>query len=106
MEKLSAFIDLFRKGSMVADPKTWKERAALAMAIAGAIMALVQVLKHYGIDLPIDEEKATAIAGGIAVLIGVCSTLFTSDKVGVLPPKLPVDDKPDQVGREDLHGGP
>ena len=112
MGKLLAFLDLFRKGSMVADPKLWKDRAALTMALAGVLMAAIQIAKAYGYEIPIDEDAATALAGGIAVLVGVLSTYTTSDKVGVLPPKPESGDGvqngpgPAHASENDLSGGP
>ena len=110
MSKLSAFLDLFRKGSMVADPKVWKDRAALTMSIAGVIMAAVAVARMYGYEFPIDDEAAFAIAGGIAVVIGVFSTYATSTKVGILPPKRDSSDGvqdgpgPEDAPKSDLPG--
>lgn len=104
MNKLAAFFNVLRKGSMVSDPALWKNRSGLAIAIAGLIAALVQLAKAYGHELPLDEDGITAIAGGIAVVVGLLGNYATSDKVGILPakrgdvegkdPAAPPDDRP------------
>lgn len=96
MNKLLAFIEVLRKGSSVADPALWKNRSALAIALAGVLAALVQLAKAYGYELPVPltHDEILAIAGGLATLVGLFVTYGTSDKVGVLPAKPgPVDGK-------------
>ncbi|MBI3150097.1 MAG: hypothetical protein HYZ17_16455 [Betaproteobacteria bacterium] len=83
MGKLLALLDLFRKGSMVADPALWKNRAALVLALSGVILAAAAVAKGYGYDFPVDEDSAMAIAGGIAAVVGLLGNYATSDKVGL-----------------------
>ncbi len=86
MNKLTALLGLFRQGSALSDPAVWKNRSALVMALSGAIVAAAQVSKAFGHDFGIDNDTASAIAGGIAAVAGLFSTYATSDKVG-LPPK-------------------
>jgi hypothetical protein len=99
MGKLLAFIDLFRKGSAVADPQAWKERSAATIAVAGVIAALVQIAKLYGFELPLDQDAILAVAGGVATVVGLFVTYATSAKVGVLPPK-PEADLPGGADRD------
>lgn len=108
MNKLLAFIDLFRRGSVVADPALWKNRSAATIALAGLIAALVQIARLYGYELPLDEDAILAIAGGIATVVGLFVTYGTSDKVGVLPakPAPDPDPAPPPPSRKDLLGGP
>jgi len=87
MSKLLDLLDLLRKGSAVTDPKLWKDRAALTLALTGLIVVIVKVAKGFGYDLPINETDAGSIAAGFAVLVGLFSTYATSDKVGLLHPK-------------------
>jgi uncharacterized membrane protein len=97
MNKVSALFDLFRRGSAVADPALWKNRSALVMALSALIVAAAQVAKAFGYDFGIDNDTASAIAGGIAAVAGVFSTYATSDKVGVLPAK---PSSPDPAGSD------
>lgn len=99
MDKLFAFIDLFRKGSAVADPQVWKERSAATIALAGLIAALVQIAKMYGVELPLDHDAILALAGGLATVVGLFCTYATSGKVGVLPPKPDADPSRAAAGR-------
>lgn len=112
MNRLLAFLELFRKGSEVADPALWKNRSALVIALAAVIVAAAQVAKGYGYDLGIDNDTATAIAGGIAAIAGVLSTLTTSKKVGIgsvqRDPDSGVQDGPEAspTAPGDMHGNP
>jgi len=87
MSKLVLFFDLFRKGSAVTDPKLWKDRTALTLALTGVILAIVKVAGGLGYAIPIGETEAASIAAGVAVIVGLFSTYATSDKVGILPAK-------------------
>ena len=92
MKKLPAFLEVLRKGVAVADPALWKNVSSATMAaVAGLIVALVKLAKVYGYDLPIDDEAAYALAGGIIVAVGVYFNYATSTTVGVLPAKHPDD---------------
>jgi hypothetical protein len=94
MNKLILFFDLFRKGSAVTDPKLWKDRTALTLALTGVILAIVKVAGGLGYAIPISETEAATLAAAVAIAVGLFSTFATSDKVGVLPPKLPTDSFP------------
>ena len=108
MNKLLAFIDLFRRGSAVADPDLWKNRAGAVAAVAGLISALVQIARLYGYDLPLDADGILALAGGIVTVVCLCVSYGTSPSVGVLPAKPAADPAaaPPPPSREDLLGGP
>jgi hypothetical protein len=112
MNKLLAFFDLFRKGSEVADPALWKNRSALVIALAAVIVAAAQVAKGYGYDFGIDNDTASAIAGGIAAVAGLLGNFATSRKVGLLPPKPGADDgvqagpAAETSAPGDMHGNP
>lgn len=82
----SAF-DVLRKGSAVADPKLWKDRTALTLALTGLLLAIVHAAKGFGYELPITTEDAGAIAGAVAVVVGLFGNYATSDKTGILPAK-------------------
>ena len=115
MGKLWAILDLFRKGSVVTEPRLWKDRTALTLALTALILAAVKAAKGLGYDLPISETDAATLAAGFAVAVGLCSTYATSSKVGILPAKplhadLPtidphIVDRPaiDRVNRVDAH---
>jgi hypothetical protein len=97
MSKLIDLLDLLRKGSAVTDPKLWKDRAALTLALTGLIVVVVKVAKGFGYDLQINETDAGYLAAGFAVLVGLFSTYATSDKVGILPAKVQPDSIPDDA---------
>lgn len=68
------------------------------MALSAFIVTAAQVAKGYGYDFGIDNDTASAIAGGIAAVAGLFSTFATSDKVGVLPAKPEPVSQADQTG--------
>lgn len=82
MNKLANLLNLFRKGAAVSEPAAWKQRQITASMLGALIMAVVGVLGAYGYVLPIDNETALAIAGGILAVINTVLTITTSDKVG------------------------
>lgn len=94
MSKILDFFDLFRKGAAVSEPALWKNRSALVLALTALILTGCRVAGGFGYVLPITETDAASIATAIAVVVGLFSTYTTSDKVGVLPPKLPTDSFP------------
>jgi hypothetical protein len=106
MNKLFAFIDLFRRGSAVTDPDLWKNRAGAVAAVAGLISALVQIARLYGYDLPLDADGILALAGGIVTLVSLFLAYGTSRNTGVLPAKPAADPAADQRAQDDLLGGP
>lgn len=83
MNKLLALLTLFRKGNAVADPSLWKKRQVEATMLGGVIVAGIQVLQAFGVDLPITADDATALAAGMLVLINACLTYVTTDKIGI-----------------------
>lgn len=83
MNKLFALLALFRKGNAVADPSLWKKRQVEATMLGGVIVAGIQVLQAFGVDLPITADDATALAAGLLVLINACLTYVTTDKIGI-----------------------
>jgi hypothetical protein len=85
MNKLTALLNLFRRGSMVADPAKWKRRQIEVTAVAALIVALFQVLGAFGYDLPMDPDTATAIAVGVIGIVNWVLTVTTTEKIG-LPP--------------------
>lgn len=90
MNKLLPILLLFKQGHAVADPKVWKNRQITATVLGAFLIALVQVLKAFGVEIPVDEEIANTVAAGVLAVFNIVLTLVTTDKVG-LP------NKPDEV---------
>lgn len=87
MDKIFALINLFRKGNEVADVEKWKKRQIDANYLAGFLLALFGVFKVLGVELPITDEAALTIAGGILAAVNVGLTAVTSKRAGLLPAK-------------------
>jgi hypothetical protein len=97
MGKLFDFLDLFRKGSAVTDPKLWKDRTALTLALTGVILAIVKVAGGLGYAIPISETEAATLAAAVAIAVGLFGNYATSAKVGILPAKVQPDGEPEAV---------
>lgn len=100
MGKISAFFDLFRKGVAVANPEAWKTGGmAFAPVLVAFLVSLDSLLDQFGIDIHMDTQTATLVAGGVLAIYHWVLTFITSDKVGVLPAKeVPPVDPPDSSG--------
>jgi hypothetical protein len=86
MEKLSAFLDLFRKGKEVANPAAWKNGTITVNAVAAVLASVVGVAKVFGYDLPVSQEILDQAAVGIVAFAGAGNAVMhviTSSKVGV-----------------------
>ena len=98
MGKLFDFLDLFRKGSAVTDPKLWKDRTALTLALTGVILAIVKVAGGLGYAIPISETEAATLAAAVAIAVGLFGNYATSAKVGLLPAKVQPVSEPEVPG--------
>lgn len=83
MNKLLSILQLFKKGHVVANAELWKKRQITATVLGGVFVAVIQLLKAYGVDIPIDDETATALAAGTIAVINWILTIISSDKVGI-----------------------
>jgi len=89
MNKLTAILDLFRKGEEVSNKEAWKTGQITTTALAGALMAAANVLAAYGHPLPagIDADTVTAVSGAVIGVVNLVLTYVTSSTVGILPAK-------------------
>jgi hypothetical protein len=102
-EKLSSYLDLFRKGSEVSDPEKWKSRQITGTMLAGVIIAVINLAKAYGYDLPVSPNDANSIGVGIIAVVNVVLTCTTSKRAGILPEK-PVSPEPES-DQKDIYLG-
>jgi len=90
------WLDLFRKGEMVANPVAWKTGQITVAVLTPLILGSCSLLKLAGFEIPIDEALANQIALAIIAISTIVLTLTTSDKVGVLPAKSEIPASPKQ----------
>lgn len=105
MNKLMLLLSAFRKGNELADSAKWKSRQITSTAIGAFIIALIQLAKALGYDIPLDSETATAIGAGILGVVNVALTILTSKRIGTAeqaganlpegPKATPVQDSPE-----------
>lgn len=68
LKRVSAALDVFRKGKAVANPAIWKSRAKLANAIVLLLAALVGTAKVFGFDVPVSGETLDTLGAGLACI--------------------------------------
>ena len=86
--KITAIVDLFRKGEEVTRPAAWKNAQNMGLILGGFMLAAFNLVKIMGwYDIPIDTETANTIGLGVATLAGFVLNNFTSAKAGILPAK-------------------
>ncbi len=83
MDKISSIWALFRQGEQVADPAKWKARQITGTAIAGILLALVHVLKAFGVDIPMDTGTADSLGAGLIAGVNLVLTVTTSKQAGL-----------------------
>jgi len=86
-DKLKAGLNVFRKGSEVANPEAWKAGQITGTIVGALLIALVNLAQAYNVQLPIDADSANAIGGGIVAVANILLTAATSRKAGILPAK-------------------
>lgn len=91
IHKITASLTVLRRGQVVADPATWKNRQIAVTAVSALIAAGVALAEVFGYGIPIDRESLDGLAAGLVTLVLLFNgwaTAATSDKVG-LPPVQP-----------------
>ena len=83
LDKIQGLWSLMQAGKAVADPTLWNTRQVKTTMLVAVLMAVVQLAKGFGYELPVDADTATAVAGGIIAAVNVVLTVSTSDKVGL-----------------------
>lgn len=85
MNKLSALFNLFRKGSVVADPAKWKNRHITVVAVTAVLLALSKALEAFGYGhfFPLTEEQAAGLAAAILIVADLVWVPTTTEKVGL-----------------------
>jgi hypothetical protein len=87
--KLGSYMDLFRKGSEVANVEKWKSHQITGTMVAGVLIALINLAKVYGYDLPIGitTDDLNQLGVGIIAVANIMLTCTTSKRAGLLPAK-------------------
>lgn len=75
--------EVIQLGKSVADPEKWKKHQIQVNVLGGLFIGAAQLAKAFNYDIYLDEDTATAIAGGVIGAANWYFTLSTSTKVGV-----------------------
>lgn len=93
MAKLWAILNLFRRGSAVADPAAWKNGQITVNALVLLLGALVGAARSFGYDLPIPDAVLAQLAAGLLGVVNSLLTVITSKTVGLPPAPGPDNDR-------------
>ena len=88
-DKLKAGLDVFRKGSEVANAEAWKSGQITGTALGALFIALANLAQAFGYPFPIDADSANAIGAGVVALANLLLTAATSKRAGLLPARQP-----------------
>ncbi len=82
-DQFKAGIEVFKRGKSVANPTAWKKRQVNANTLSLLIIALVALGKAYGYTIPVSDEAAVSIAGGIIAVVNIVCTMVSTEKIGI-----------------------
>lgn len=92
MSKMFAFFNLFRVGESLLNAGIWKTGGmALQMALVAFFLAGNDILALVGIPFRFDQAQADNLALIVVTGVNFVFTFITSDKVGLLPARLPTE---------------
>ena len=87
MGKFLALLNVYRKGSIVANPVAWKHGQITASVITGFLAAIVAACKTFGYQLPVTDDQLLSVGGIVVAIAGLflnpTATVVSSDKVGL-----------------------
>jgi hypothetical protein len=95
MSRLLALLTIFRKGAMVSDPTTWKNRQLAINAVFGLVSAAAVLAVQLGwVPDAIATETVQQFSEGLVIailaIINIVGTAATTKKVGIGPtPHMP-----------------
>lgn len=85
--KITALVNLFKVGQVVANPAAWKEGTITVNTIATILAAAIGAATAFGFGIPITPVELNVLSTGILSVIGAGNVVMhyiTSDKVGLL----------------------
>lgn len=85
---ISEAIKVLQAGEELKNSTSWKNLQATTGAVVAIAGAAIMVLKWVGVEINATPDQITAIAGGVAGVLGVFNTyatLATSKRVGMQP---------------------
>jgi hypothetical protein len=102
MARLSALLEVYRRGRAVANPAAWS-KAAIVGDVAALLTALSALAQAFGwIDSPLTTEQALTIAAGVAAVAGLFSGnahVVASERVGLAQKREIASDEPPRAAR-------
>lgn len=95
-DKLTAAVDLFRKGKEVSNVEDWKDgniKAGTLASFVGAVLTAAGIF--FGWHVNVSPEVILGVCTGIVSITGVVLPAITSKRAGLLPAKqepAPIED--------------
>jgi uncharacterized membrane protein len=83
---LKNILPALQAGKIISNPAEWKHKQNVTSALIAVLGFILAALPLVGVKLEISAEDVAAIAGGIAIILGVLNgiiTTATSKKVGL-----------------------
>ena len=83
MQKLLALWSVFKVGESVANPTLWKTGAITVTLLSPLILKLGDLSQALGFAIPVTEQQAGLIAGGIVAITNIVVHLVANKDMGV-----------------------
>jgi hypothetical protein len=86
---LTEFIEVLRKGNILKNPETWKNRQLVVNSIGVIVGFVVAVANAFGLPLMLDPESIAAIGGAVWAIVSLFNnwaTIATTTKIGLPNP--------------------
>jgi hypothetical protein len=95
IKKIKVFWELLHRGREIANADDWINHGITANKVSLFILSLAAALKVLGIDLPVDNDTALLIGGGVIGVGNIVLGTITTHKAGLSSPtdqaRRPVD---------------
>lgn len=83
---LMEFIEVLKKGSVLKNPETWKNRQLVVNAIGVLVGFAITASNFFGYKLELDAESIAAIGGAVWAIVSLFNswaTVASTDKIGL-----------------------
>jgi uncharacterized membrane protein len=97
IHKVTSALTVLRRGQMVANPATWKNRQIAVTSVSALVAAVFALAEVFGYGVPLDKESLDGIAAGIVAIVLLFNgwaTVATTEKVGLSPVEREAEPEP------------
>jgi hypothetical protein len=86
---LTEFIEVLRKGNVLKNPETWKNRQLVVNSLGVIVGFVVAVANAFGLPVLLDPESIAAVGGTVWAIVSLFNnwaTVATTEKIGLSNP--------------------